>query len=396
MPYLHFKQEEVAEKGGLYTAIEIEGQPVLWQEVYDLIACQQKAIQAFLLPLLSDTNLRIILTGAGSSAFIGEAAQGVVQANTGRITQAIATTDLITHPKLHFLRDKPTLLVSFARSGDSPESVAAVQLANHYCDTVFHFIITCNRSGKLVQNDFPNAYNLVLPESANDKSLVMTGSFTAMLLSVILISKIRLIDTLLPALHVLIGEAVELMERHLPSLKAIAEQPYKRVVFLGSGPLSGIARECHLKLQEMTDGKVICKHDSFLGFRHGPRAVLNEDSLIVYLFSKDDHVQLYEWDLCKSIDADSRNIPTVGFNQDADDLKNSLLAIPFAKSDEKKNELTFINAALVGQLLGFFHSIYLGLQPDSPSVTGSINRVVQGVTIYPNTMVAQQLVNGNA
>src|SRR4051812_45388539 len=132
MPYLRFKQEEIEEKGGLNTALEIEGQPGLWQEVYDLVLSQKKCIQKFLLPLLENPDLRIILTGAGSSAFIGEAAQGLVQAYTRKITNAIATTNLITHPQLYFIKEMPTLLVSFARSGNSPESLAAVKLANEY------------------------------------------------------------------------------------------------------------------------------------------------------------------------------------------------------------------------------------------------------------------------
>lgn len=383
MPYLDFKQEEIEEKGGLYTAVEIEGQPLLWQEVFDLIYSQKNAICKFLFPLIENPDLRIVLTGAGSSAFIGEAAQGIIQLNTKRITNAIATTDLITHPRLHFIRTIPTLLISFARSGNSPESLAAVELANEYCDTVFHFIITCNKDGKLVKNRFTNAYHLVLPERSNDKSLAMTGSFTAMLLSAILISKIDRLDSLRQPLHVLITDTKELLERHLPMIKTVAEQPYERVIFLGSGPLLGVARECHLKLQELTDGKVVCKHDSFLGFRHGPRAVSNEDSLIVYLFSTDEHVFLYERDLCLSIDADARNIRTVSCNQHIEALKNSVLAITFSEGTGSINELAFISATLIGQLLGFYHSIYLGLRPDNPSISGSISRVVEGVTIYP-------------
>ena len=194
MTNLFFKREEIEEKGGLHTALEIEGQPALWQEVYDMILKQKKSIQQFLAPVLANGDQRIILTGAGSSAFIGESAQGIIQANTRRLTQAIATTDLITHPQLYFIKEIPTLLVSFGRSGNSPESLAAVQPANEYCDNVFHLIITCNRDGQLVQDGLPNAYNFILPEKANDKSLAMTGSFTAMLLSIILISKIDVLD----------------------------------------------------------------------------------------------------------------------------------------------------------------------------------------------------------
>jgi tagatose-6-phosphate ketose/aldose isomerase len=386
MPYLQFTQKELEAKGGLHTASEIQGQPVLWKEVYDLILSEKKCISKFLLPLLENSDLRIILTGAGSSAFIGEAAQGIVQSNTKRITTAIATTDIITHPQLHFIKEMPTLLVSFARSGNSPESLAAVMMANEYCDHVYHLIVTCNRDGELVQNNLSNAYLLILPERANDKSLAMTGSFTAMLLSAILVSKIEVLETMLPSLNVLISQGKELFGRHLPEIKGVAEQPYERVIFLGSGPLLGIARECHLKLQELTDGKVICKHDSFLGFRHGPRAVINEGTLIVYLLSNDEHVHLYERDLCLSIDGDSRNIPTISANQHIDNLKHSILSITYTEQADPANELVCISSTLVGQLLGFFHSLYLGLQPDNPSISGSISRVVQGVTIYHDSL----------
>jgi D-galactosamine 6-phosphate deaminase/isomerase len=384
MSILSFTQKEIEEKGGSHTAAEIQGQPELWQEVYDLLLSRKDSISNFLSPLLANSDQRIILTGAGSSAFIGEAAQGIVQANTKRITDAIPTTDLITHPQLYFIREIPTLLVSFARSGNSPESLAAVRIANEHCDQVCHLIITCNADGKLVMEAAHNAYNLILPERANDKSLAMTGSFTGMLLAVILVSKIAALETFLPSLHALIQQAKELTGKHLHQIKAVAEQPYKRVIFLGSGPLLGVARECHLKLQELTDGKVICKHDSFLGFRHGPRAVINESSLIVYLFSNDEHVFLYERDLSLSIDEDSRNIPTAGYNQRVKGLKNSVLDITFSQPVDANNELAFISATLIGQLLGFFQSMYLGLQPDNPSISGAISRVVQGVTIYPD------------
>lgn len=95
----------------------------------------------------------------------------------------------------------------------------------------------------------------------------------------------------------------------------IANLPYERAVFLGSGPMLGIARECHLKVQELTDGQLVCKHDSFLGFRHGPRAVVNEQTLVVYLFSQDAHVYKYESDLAKSIAADVRNISTISLGE---------------------------------------------------------------------------------
>jgi tagatose-6-phosphate ketose/aldose isomerase len=172
------------------------------------------------------------------------------------------------------------------------------------------------------------------------------------------------------------------MGEYLPLIKEVAAKKYERVIFLGSGPLYGIARECHLKLQELTDGKVVCKYDSFLGFRHGPRVVINEKSLIVYLFSSDDHVFQYEKDLVESIASESVNLPSVSIGRKIGDLQNSVLDIEFDHLTVPSNYFYIIPVALIGQLLGFYQSLKLGLNPDNPSVSGAINRVVQGVTIY--------------
>ena len=386
MPYLQVDDGDLEQKGALFTAMEIAGQPVLWQKIYEMISLRRKDIEEFLAPLLSLPSLRIILTGAGSSAFIGEAAQGIVQESTGKLTHAIATTDLITHPKLHFQRNIPTLMVSFSRSGNSPESLAAVEIADDYCDQIHHLIITCNRDSALTYRKLHHAFYLILPEQANDQSLAMTGSFTGMLLAILLVIRLQSIEAMQASVETLVDQTQYLLDELLPQIVALASQPYRRIIFLGSGPLLGIARECHLKVQELSDGQVICKHDSFLGFRHGPRAVVNSESLIVYLFSDDPVVGLYERDLSVSIDQDEQHVPTATWNMPMQKLDHSVLDITLANYHDGPNELSFIGAAVVGQLIGFFQSLYLGLMPDNPSVSGAINRVVQGVTIYPEVL----------
>lgn len=369
-------------EGTIHTSREIAGQPKLWEEVFNKIVHEKRHLNNFLSPVLALNDVRIILTGAGSSAFIGEAVQGIVQKETQRITQAVATTDIITHAASYFLKKVPTLVISFARSGNSPESLEAINLANLHCDSVFHLIITCNEKGAVIKNVTGNSFVFILPKAANDKGLAMTGSFTSMLLSIILISKLSKIDNLRKALGEIQANAIQLIHEYAPLIKKVAERDFERVIFLGSGPMLGIARECHLKLQELTDGKVICKYDSFLGFRHGPRVVTNERSLIVYLFSNNEYVFQYEKDLADSIAAGAVYFPAISFGKKIDNLKNSILDVIFKKSIVELDVFYYLSAALIGQLLGFYKSLELGLEPDNPSVSGTINRVVQGVTIY--------------
>ena len=365
-----------------HTKMEIEGQPKLWISVYELIKAREKEINSFLSPLFSLNNLQIILTGAGSSAFIGEAAQNLVQKKTGHSTKAIATTDIVTHPSLFFQRQVPTLLISFARSGNSPESVETVKLADHFCEEIYHLIISCNKEGKLIKYATENAdrsFALLLPEETNDKSLAMTGSFTSMLLSMLLISDLYSLKQNKSEVQQIVNQGNILLE-NANFFKKIAAKNFKRVVFLGSGPMLGIARECHLKVQELTDGQIICKHDSFLGFRHGPRAVTDKKTLLVYLFSPNDHVYKYELDLALSIAKDPQKIDCLSIGRPKELSLRSCLNIDLDLNPSQ--ELNIIPATMVGQILGYYKSLERNLNPDNPSVSGSISRVVQGVKIY--------------
>lgn len=367
----------------LHTKREINGQPELWREVFALLQDKRQALNSFLKPLLAKENLQIVLSGAGSSAFVGEAAQGLVQKNSGANTKAIATTDIVTHPQLSLQRHTPTLLVSFARSGNSPESLETVKLADSYCEEVYHLMITCNKEGELlgyVKAHPEKSYGLLLPEASNDQSLAMTGSFTSMLLAVILVFSPEK-DAYAKEVSQIIAQGEKILAQ-TEALRQVVSQDIERVVFLGSGPMLGIARECHLKLQELTDGQLICKFDSFLGFRHGPRAVTNQKTLLVYLFSQDAQVYRYERDLVESLSQDPRNLPSISLGRPTEASFQTSLNIPLDL--QPGQELNIIPAALVGQLLGYLKSLELGLNPDNPSVSGSISRVVQGVNIYPN------------
>ncbi len=176
---------------GKYTSKEILSQPQLWIKVWKSVKEGKDEISKFLYNAKINSNLHVILTGAGTSAFIGDVLEGSFQKETGIITKAVPTTDLVTHPELYFQKDKDILLISFARSGDSPESAKAVQLAEQLSHKTLNLIITCNHKSLLIDavKDTEN-HVVLLPPEAHDKGLAMTASFTSMLLAGILISKI--------------------------------------------------------------------------------------------------------------------------------------------------------------------------------------------------------------
>ncbi len=199
MNYLNCDRKELELNGGIHTAREISSQPGLWIETYTKLLSEKNQISEFIHKVLDQDCPNIILSGAGTSAFIGEALVGTFQKKLGVTTRAIATTDIITHPADYFISSRPTLLISFARSGDSPESLATVELAGKYCDNLYNLIITCNKDGILARKTFSwNSYVFLLPDETNDRSLAMTSSFTSMLLSALLILNIDEVERLLP------------------------------------------------------------------------------------------------------------------------------------------------------------------------------------------------------
>src|SRR5262245_25105132 len=118
--------EDFERAGAAQTAREIAQQPEVWRE---LGTCGTQVAQRFLAPLLARPELQIVLCGAGTSAYIGQCLAPAMTRRWGARVRAIATTDIVADPQ-GCLSAEPLLLVSFARSGDSPESVAALKIAS--------------------------------------------------------------------------------------------------------------------------------------------------------------------------------------------------------------------------------------------------------------------------
>ena len=366
---------------------EISNQPKLWITTYESVFSKRESIGAFLSEVFKVNNLQIILTGAGSSAFIGEILQHAFHRNTGLPVKAIPTTDLVTHPSDFFEKSIPTLMVSFARSGDSPESVASFEFAEKLT-TAYHLIITCNAEGKLatMASKKFNSFTFLLPEETNDQALAMTSSFTSMTLAGLLISDIKNIQQNLAHVKSVSAFGSNIIENYAKELDNVADLDFKRIVFLGAGPLKGTARESHLKVIELTDGNIMCQYDSFLGFRHGPRAIIDQSTLLIYLFSNDPYVFKYEDDLVKSIHQTEDFIFSIGVGQSSSAMENlnlNLVIQPDENCDKIPDDFFAICSIIPAQVLGFYKSLAIGLTPDSPSQNGGIHRVVQGVNIYP-------------
>ena len=369
-------------RGGAWTAREIAQQPRIWNVVGELLAADgARAIAQSLRGLLERRDLRIVLTGAGTSAFIGECLAPALAQHTQRRVEAVPTTDLVSGPRRWFQRDVPTLLVSFARSGSSPESVAAMALADQFVDDCHHLVLTCNAAGELCvkAQAHPRGLVLVLPEESHDRGFAMTSSFTSLLLSAATLFGV--LDAGPAALARVGAAAQDALSRGLPLARALVAQGFERVIYLGSNEFKGLAREGALKLLELTDGAIVGSFDSPLGFRHGPKTIVNARTLVVLFVSNDAYTRLYDLDLLRELRADGRAGRVLALAAQGDGLAEGDLVIEaMARATDLECALPY---AAFFQLFALLQSMAHGLTPDNPSVSGTVTRVVHGVTIHP-------------
>jgi tagatose-6-phosphate ketose/aldose isomerase len=384
-------QQQIDSAGAHWTIREVLQQPNLWHSIEDQVARDAARLSAFLSPILEQSNARIILTGAGTSAFIGQCLAPRLTQALGRRVEAIATTDIVAGPASYLVGETPTLLVSFARSGNSPESVAAVELASKLVRECRHLIVTCNGDGALYRNAAARADSLaiLLPEESHDRSFAMTSSFTGMLLAAALALKAVSPDA---AHSALLGRlATAILPDALSRLRALAEVDFRRIIYLGSQELLGLAHEAALKMLEMTDGKVVAMADSPLGFRHGPKTILDDRAIVVVFLGNDAYARRYDEDLVAELRSDrvASQVLTLSAHPSVAPGEHDLV-LSRAMSHAEANlagALTGLELclpyAVFAQSLALLRSIQLGLKPDLPNAAGKVSRVVQGVSIYP-------------
>jgi tagatose-6-phosphate ketose/aldose isomerase len=359
-----------------WTRQEIVQQPATLRATQALLRENIAAIEGFIAPLLAQPNLRIVLTGAGTSAFIGECLAPWLSRELGRPVEAIATTDIVSAPSLHLQPKTPTLLVSFGRSGSSPESVAAADLIDTQVNEAYHLVVTCNADGELGQRRGENIHVVVLPEATHDRGFAMTSSFSAMMFTALSIfCGISKLDGRINA----IASAVEATLDDVKLLVGdLAQRGFKRVVYLGSGVFKGLSREAALKLMELSDGAVVTAFDTPLGFRHGPKTIIKPDTLAVVFVSNDPLTRRYDLDLIAELRRDGHCGELIVISAQADD--NAQVVVPgMAEAEDADLLFPFIVPA---QLFGLAVSVALGLAPDRPNSSGTVNRVVQGVRIH--------------
>jgi tagatose-6-phosphate ketose/aldose isomerase len=373
--------EEQHRLGYFHTVREICQQPATWLQTSELMISQSASLCSTMADIRSLT-----LTGSGSSEYAGECLRMTLQAELGIEVQTLGGGVLLAHGARELSPSRPGLMVSLARSGDSPESAGTLSLMLKTQPEIRHLILTCNEAGKLATafRGDPRVSVITLREETNDRGLVMTSSFTNLALGARFLGLLENPERYRIICQALSRIASELIQEHCGDLADVAKAPFKRVLFLGSGARFGAAREAALKMLEMTAGRVTTMSETYLGVRHGPMSYVNHDTLVVSFLSSDPTLRAYEADLLRELNQKRLGLRKVIVGEEVPGklVQENDVVLECAGLAQIGDENFPVIDVLAAQLLAFFRCLEMGLRPDSPSEDGVINRVVQTFHLY--------------
>lgn len=384
-------EDYFTERNCEHTSQEIAQQPELFDELGEILLKKKDDIKAFIKRVGDIGKTRVIFTGAGSSAFIGDALKDLIAKNAGVKTESIHTTDIVTAPESYLFADMPTLLVSFARSGNSPESMGAVNYARTVVKDLYEVAIICNEKSALYDLTLKSDKSLIIamPPLSNDKGFAMTSSVTCMLLAGFSLFMLDKVEDIVKDIALLGKNVNTAGPGYAEKARSLADKDFDRIVYLGCGFLKHIAHEASLKMMELTSGIVNGSYESATGFRHGPKSVINDKTLTVHMISNDPFTAKYDIDLLNEVCSQKKGnmIVPIGTGDPCADGAPGCSCDEFVKTSAggyavASDICTGIEALIFCQMLAMFKSLSLKIPTDNPSPGGEVNRVVKGVTIY--------------
>ena len=391
MSIFNITEEKMKETSSVFTLTEINQQPSTWKKTCAQIAACKDELQKFIDQVVKADDFDIVLTGAGTSEFVGNSLYQALNQKYGYKVKSYATTDIVPSPESFLSRTKPTILVSFGRSGNSPESLGAVEAAEVVCQNLYHLFVTCNHEGTLskLANDRTNCFALNLTPETHDQSFAMTSSFSNMYMATYLAFNLDRLDEITAKIDKICAAATGFLENNYTIAKQIVDEfDFNRIVYHGNVALKGVSQESALKMLELTAGQVATMYDSPLGFRHGPKSIIDDRTLTVVYLSDDEYRRKYELDLIKEMSPQRKaNRIVAVMNTPCEEAKALVdYTVEMNVGAPMENVLLGFDYIVFAQTLAVLKSLSLGITPDNPCPTGEVNRVVKGVTLYPYTL----------
>ena len=281
MSIFNLTEEKMKGTSSTFTAHEIYQQPATWRKTCAQLAACKDELQAFIDQVVKQDDFDIVLTGAGTSEFVGNS-----------LFQALNPKVRLQGQVLRFYRPR-----AFSRElplphqahpagelwpfGQLPESLGNVEAAEVVCQNLYHLFVTCNHEGTLskMANTRHNCFAINLTPETHDQSFAMTSSYSNMYLATYLAFNLDKLDEITAEVEKLAVAGQRFLDDQFGlAQKIVDEFDYNRIVYLGNIGLKGVAQESALKTLELTAGKVATMYDSELGFRHGPKSIIDDNT----------------------------------------------------------------------------------------------------------------------
>ncbi len=381
---------ELKLEGALDTITEIAQQPNCWRQIEGLLDNTDPALYELIAKTLANPTACITFCGAGTSAYVGDVLAPAIQQFAKARVRSVPTTDIVSRPDYYFNKESEGIVFAFGRSGNSPESVDTADKVSQLAPNVHQINVTCNPNGELSKRNDSHNHVCLMPAETHDKSFVMTSSFSTMLLFTFqLVSR----AAGRPAANLkAVANCAEDWCKRLLSANFLQKIPTtERLVYLGSNTLLGAAKESALKALEMTAGKVVTLYETSLGFRHGPKSIVDKNTTACIFVSNNEYTSRFDRDIAIELLSNNKckQVVVIATQRIADQLlqkfgENSpleLIILPDELADVDDVLLAPLGV-LVSQIIGLTLSITFDISPDNPCPTGEVNRVVQGVTLY--------------
>jgi len=347
-------------RGG-HTLAEILSQPEVWR------SCLRSLSEdpGFIATLKTAPRRKSwLFTGCGTSFYLAEAAAACWTVLTGQPARAIPCSEILLFPHLAQIGETDLQAVIFSRSGSTSEAVRAAGMLRkkHGVATLG---ITCAPGSELAKTC---EVTIAIP-GADEKSMVMTRSFSSMLLTIVMLAAERAGNpTIRRAIESTAGQlSGRIGEWNTQIEKFVAERAFEDYVYLAQGPFYPIAREAALKVTEMSNSYAQPYHT--LEFRHGPKSIVAPQTCIAFLLSEtgmqaESEVLLEMKELGGTIVAIC--------NRASESVRKA--ADLLVELESETPELTLLAPFVVPtQLLGYHTGVKKGLNPDEPK---NLSRVV--------------------
>jgi glucosamine--fructose-6-phosphate aminotransferase (isomerizing) len=345
---------------GAYTLAEILSQPLCWNT--SLKQLRESGVIEEVAKQFAGAD-EWVFVGCGSSFYVAQAAAATMAALSGKRARALPASELLLYPEIAMAGSGRYAPVLISRSGKTSEVLKVAEgLKTRGIKTLG---ISC-APGQTLEGLVTHA--IVLP-TADEQSMVMTRSFSTMLLA---LQALAAVVAGKPEFVTALPQLVAPAEKLCSSLPArvrefVVGHEFKDYVCLAQGPLFGIASEIALKLTEMSVSYGQVFHT--LEFRHGPKSIVSEDTLIVFLLSESGYQS--ELEVLEEIKKLGGATMVIANHADGRARAAADMLVEIGADGPELARIALF--PMTGQLLGMYTGLHKGHDPDRPR---NLSRVV--------------------